>query len=508
MSILFVLACATDQGPEPSVLDTGFFEYDELEDYDYDLDWDDPLFRPDVDRNAPKGYPISIPLGTNNARDIVDGEWKGEGTDSKLGIAVRYAGDVDGDGTGDMVIGSLNDPTGSSDDGAAYLDLGGDFHTGNSRIDLGSNAEARFYGDSTGAKSGEQVAGNGDFDGDGNDDWAIGARNWDDPVDTWKVNAGAAYLITGGTTGNVTLPTSSILVSGDKANENFGAGVDYIDDINGDGNWDLIIGGTGMDTNGTNSGAISVFYGPLTADSDNSAADATIGGETAGDQVGNRLVGIGDYDGDGNGDFAVGARREDTNGTDAGAVYIVTSGTMPSTLADADVILRGNKAGWEVGNSLKEVGDVDADGKSDLFVGGLGHGGKGGAYVILSGTTSGNIGAKAQSKMYGQLAADQFGADVAMGDADGDGTADALVTANRQGVDDRGALYVFYGPHTGSIAATSADSKLVGVTKGDKFGSAVDFITDAYASGDDAVVVGASSAKSTNQGGVYIFQVP
>jgi len=479
-------------------LDTGL--YDDL-DPDEGIAWDDPNHRPEVDRWAPDGVPITIPLGTSNAYNIADGEWKGEGDSAKLGISVRNAGDVNNDGLNDLIMGSLNAP--STTDGAAYMNRA-KFHTGSKRADA---SKGRWYG-ASGEKAGEQVNGGGDMDADGEDDWIIGARAWDDPVDTWKVNSGAAYIVFDFHRGNNTLPASEYRIDGDAANQFFGAGMDILGDINGDGYDDIGVGATGADTNGTDSGAVYVWNGPVTMSTDASTADATIGGESAGDGVGTRIFGLGDVDGDGVDDFGVSNRDEDTNGTDAGAVYIITAATMPTDLGDADSIYRGNTASFEAGNSLKQAGDLDGDGKADFLAGALGHGGTlGGAYVVLGGTADGKLGAVATAKMYGQLAGDQFGSDVAAGDINDDDVADVLVASNRQGSTDRGAVYGFYGPLAGTVAAYSADVKIVGVAAGDKFGSSLDYVPNTTVDGKSTVAVGASSRSSNNKGAVYLFEV-
>ncbi len=480
-------------------LDTGAI--DELTDADMGLDWDDPDFRPQIDRSAPNGQPISIPLGSSNAYTVAKSELKGEGDNARLGISVRNAGDVNGDGLNDLVAGSLN----NSNDGAAYMNKS-KFWLGNLRAD---GSKGKWYGETGAAsKAGEQVGAGGDIDGDGQDDWMIGARAWDDTVETWKVNAGAAYVVYGYHRGTNTLPASEWVIEGDLANEFTGAGVAIAGDLNSDGYDDMLVGANGSDINGTESGAVFVFYGPLTSNTSTGSADAAIGGESAGDEVGPRLFNAGDMDGDGVADFAVGVRGEDTNGVDSGAVYIITSTTLPSTLADADVILRGNQASSEIGSGLRAAGDLDGDGKDDLIVGALGHTQFGSAFVAYGGITSGKLAQLSTAKFYGQLAGDQFGSDVTAGDVDGDGDIDIIVAANRQGSGDRGAVYIFYGPSSGTVSATSADSKIVGVADGDKFGSSIDYVPDTTTTGYHTVAVGASSRGSNNKGAVYLFKVP
>lgn len=475
--------------------------YDALGDV-ADLNWDNPEYRPEVDRWAPQGHPVSIPLGTSNAYNVVDSTWKGESDADRLGIGVAAVGDLNADGLEDMVMGSIHAAGPAAGDGAAYMNRAS-FKDGNYRADA---SKGRWYG--TASRAGEQVAGGGDVNGDGLDEFIIGAKNWNNPTKTWQVNAGAAYLVFGFDRGNNALPTGGLALTGTKAYEYAGVGVDIVGDLDGDGFADIAVGASGADTNGSESGCVYIINGPVTADVDLAVADAEIGGETAGDAIGSRVVGLGDIDGDGFDDFAVGARTEDTNGVDAGAVYVITSGTLPATLADADIIIRGNKAGSAGGSGVSEAGDLDGDGLNDYLVGSLGHNDLGNAYVLQGTVTSGKMGEVAYARFVGQSSGDQFGSGVTSGDVSGDGTEDVVVAANRQSSSDRGAVYVFYGPVSGTIAAYDADSKISGVGSNDRFGSWVDVAENTTVDGKNTLIVGASSRGVGNKGAVYMFQTP
>lgn len=507
IAILFLpallVACAQASSvPDGSTLLEDGERYDALG-ADADLTWDDPSFKPEVDRWAPQGHPVSIPLGTSNAFNVVDATWKGESDGDRLGIGVAAVGDLNADGLEDMVMGSIYASGTSGGDGAAYMNRAS-FKDGNYRADA---SKGRWYGPS-GSRAGEAVGGGGDVDNDGQDDFMIGANNWDNPDKAWQVKAGAAYLVFGFDRGNNTLPSGATRFTGTKAYEYAGVGVDIVGDLDGDGYDEVAIGASGADTNGSESGCVYIINGPITADVDLANSDAEIGGESAGDAIGSRVVGLGDVDGDGVDDFAVGARTEDTNGTDAGSVYVITSGTMPASLADADIIIRGNKDGSAGGSGVSEAGDLDGDGVNDYLVGSLGHNDLGAAYVLQGSVTSGKMGEVAYARFVGQSSGDQFGSGVTSGDVSGDGTEDVIVAANRQSSTDRGAVYVFYGPVSGTINAYDADSKLSGVGSNDRFGSSVDVAENTTVDNKNTLIVGASSRGTGNKGAVYLFQSP
>ncbi|MED5371616.1 MAG: integrin alpha [Myxococcota bacterium] len=498
---LLLAACATETADGSLVLEDGELYLPLGE--DASLQWDDPSYRPDVDRWAPNGTPVSIPLGSTNAFNVTDATWKGESDNDQLGISVAAVGDLNADGLEDMAMGSLWASGTAEGDGAAYMNRAS-YKDGNYRADA---SKGRWYGES-GSAAGEQVAGGGDVDGDGQDDFLIGAKTHEHATDAWKTKAGAAWLVFGFDRGKNTLPSGATMLEGTKAYEFAGVGVDIAGDLNGDGYADILVGASGADTNGAESGCVYIINGPVTADMSLADADGEVGGENAGDGIGSRVVGLGDIDGDGIDDFAVGARNEGSNGENAGAVYVITSGTLPATVADADIILRGNKEDSNGGSALSEAGDLDGDGTADYLVGALGHNGFGAAYVMQGSVTSGKLGEVAYARFTGQLAGDQFGSSLTSGDVDGDGNEDVVVGANRQGTNDRGAVYVFAGPVSGSVQAYEAASKISGVAASDYFGSSVDFAENTRVDGKDSLIVGASARGTTDKGAVYFFLVP
>ncbi len=500
--LLAMIACDT-QG-EIAVMDTAAPDYLEIG-ADATLAWDDPDYEPGVDRYAPNGVPIAIPLGTSNAYNLTHSTWKGESDSDRLGIHLTST-DVNGDGKGDLIAGSQYAAGSTGGDGAAYMNKA-NFTSGNQNV---GGAKGRYYGPA-GSNAGETVGSGGDIDGDGLDDLIVGGRNYTNPEEGWKVNSGVAYLVQNFMRGATTLDTDTIEIRGAKAYDFAGAGVAILGDINGDSYADFAIGATGADDGGSGSGAVYVFHGPVTANTDVTAADATIAGEAAGDAAGARILGIGDYDGDGVDDFAVGVRSNGNNGTNAGAVYVVTDASLPLSLDASDYVFYGNMASAAAGNQLAAAGDMDGDGYDDFIAGALGHSGVGAAFLVTGNTESngGKIGGAAKEKFLGELSGDQFGASLAVGDINGDDVSDILIGSNRFAASDRGAVYGFYGPFdydSTTTGAVLADSKILGVASGDRFGSAISYVENVDNAGRHMVAVGASS-RGSNKGAVYLFKV-
>ena len=160
--------------------------------------------------------------------------------------------------------------------------------------------------------------------------------------------------------------------------DNFGSSVVSIGDLDGDGVTDLAVGASGDDTNGSGRGAVHILF----MDTDGSVksstkiADNTNGGPTLTnyDYFGWSVTSLGDLNGDGVTDLAVGARGDDTNGTYRGAVHILfmdTDGSVKSSTKIDDSTANGPTLadGDNFGSSVVSIGDLDGDGVTDLAVG-------------------------------------------------------------------------------------------------------------------------------------------
>ena len=198
-----------------------------------------------------------------------------DGTD-RSGFSVSSAGDVNGDGYDDLIIGAFGaDPNGDRDAGETYIVYGGPSAPGTGgRFNLSTLDGTNGFihaGIDRGDESGRSVSSAGDINGDGYDDLIIGARNADPNGDS---EAGETYVVYGGasapgTGGVLDLSdldgTNGFILTGIDAGDQSGRSVSSAGDVNGDGYDDLIIGASGADPNGdSGAGETYVIYGGAT----------------------------------------------------------------------------------------------------------------------------------------------------------------------------------------------------------------------------------------------------
>jgi len=255
-----------------------------------------------------------------------DASFRGEDEDDESGWSVASAGDVNGDGRDDFLIGAYRDEDGGIDAGQTYLILGRAAANWGMDFDL-SSADASFRGEDAGDRSGYSVASAGDVNGDGRDDFLIGAYGDDDGGDS----AGQTYLILGRAAADwgmdFDLSGADASFWGEDGGDRSGCSVASAGDVNGDGRDDFLIGAYGDEDGGTGAGQTYLILGRAAADwgmdFDLSSADASFRGEDAGDRSGYSVASAGDVNGDGGDDFLIGAYGDDDGGVDAGQTYLI-----------------------------------------------------------------------------------------------------------------------------------------------------------------------------------------
>ena len=426
--------------------------------------------------------------------------YDGGATTDQFGSEAMFAGDVNGDGLSDLIIGAFNASNNGADSGSAYVmfstlvdDVGST--TGNSKdMSTGTNYNIRYDGgaaDDLFSINGEIYA--GDINSDGLSDLVIGANL----ADTVALNSGSVYVMfstlvddVGVTTGNDkpldTGTNYNIRYDGGTSQEQFSYGELTIGDVNGDGWSDLILSSILADNGGTERGSAYVMFSTLIDD-----VGATTGNNKAmsvgtnynirydgvanNDWAGSAVVG--DVNGDGLSDLIVGSPLGNTNGTDSGAAYVMFS----TLIDDVGATTGNNKAlGTSTNYNIRydgagsnhflsrdygmTIGDMDGDGLGDLLLSGYQSDtngtDSGASYLIPStmiddvGSSTGNDKAMSSASNYayrydGSAAGDLMTSRraTAIGDVNGDKINDVLMGASAADTNgsNSGALWIVYG---------------------------------------------------------------
>jgi uncharacterized repeat protein (TIGR01451 family) len=282
---------------------------------------------------------------------------------------VSTAGDVNGDGYADVIVGALGYDNGQSNEGAAFIFLGSAAGVvGSSPAD----AHALLESNQESAHLGVSVSTAGDVNGDGFADVIVGAHDYSDG----QTHEGAALVFLGSASGIVgSSPAGAhALLEPDQDAAMLGWSVSTAGDVNGDGFADVIVGARSYENGQTGEGAALVFLGSAAGIVGSSPADAHAVLES--DQeyayLGDSVSTAGDVNGDGLADVIVGANRYNNGQTWEGAALVFlgsAAGVVGSSPADADALLESDQTGAELGRSVSTAGDVNGDGFADVIVG-------------------------------------------------------------------------------------------------------------------------------------------
>ncbi|MBK8552535.1 MAG: FG-GAP repeat protein [Ignavibacteria bacterium] len=390
--------------------------------------------------------------------------FNGLNTNDVFGTSSSGAGDVNGDGYDDIIVGASGY---NLSQGRAYIYFGG--------ISMNNVPDVILNGEGTNHTFGNSVSGAGDVNGDGYSDVIVGANSY-------STATGRAYIYFGGAVMN---NTADVVLTGGAFGDNLGFSVSKAGDVNGDGYGDVIVGATGVISN---TGKTYVYYGGASM---NNIADVTLNGEAVNNNFGSSVSDAGDVNGDGYSDVVVGAKNFSSG---FGKSYIYYGGASMNNTAD--VTMTGLISFGNLGNSVSGTGDINGDNFDDVIISSFPMMGNAKGYIYFGGSVMNNV---ADLTVSSNASSDGFGAAVSgIGDINADGYKDFAVGATFNS--SIGKVTVYYG---GSIPDTIADQSVIG--EGGNFGASVSDAGDVNDDGYSDFIAGApyySSAK----GRVYLFK--
>lgn len=418
------------------------------------------------------------------------------------GASLSHAGDVDGDGRADMMIPAYFSDEGNDVGGRIFLVRAQDL-AAPGEIEL-EDMPYQFVGTGDTEEAGHSVAPAGDMDGDGLDDLLICGYRHDIP----STDTGRVYLLHAanlGSPGIRDLATADLTLVGEASEDRMGHAVGALDDMDGDGVPDLIMGAYGSDQAGLDAGKTYLIPGSsLVGETGERGVEEgayMFLGEAADDASGHALRTAWDVDGDGLHDFVVGARLNDSGASNAGKVYVVLAASLGSpgetvSLADVDYGFYAEvEEGW-LGYQAAGAGDVDGDGRGDIMMGAhMSDAGAGRVYLFYAAGLDEPVVSteSADVRFTGHFPADQAGRSISVaGDVDGDGLSDILVGA-RNHWDRVGSAYLLFGASIseGIHPLEDADYVFDGEERGDEAGYTVSTAGDVNADGLDDILIGA-----------------
>ncbi len=437
-------------------------------------------------------YGISTGLTSSSVREI--GNWNsGSGGDGwQAGYSIAGAGDVNGDGYADVIVGAPFYDVGGTNRGRAYLFAGGP----------AAVAQTPFWTvtGTTDDQLGRKVGTAGDVNGDGVADVFVGAPFYSAVV---PFEVGGRISVYHGDRSQVS--TTAAWQRTGEVDSGLGLGGGCAADVNGDGYGDLLVGAPLQDERGNvNAGRVALFYG--SPDGLNTEASAFAPAGQSGSKFGASLSLGGDLDADGLHDLLIGMPQYDAGQTDEGEAC-VHQGRGYGLFGSASRCFQSDQAGAKLGSKVQWLGDINLDGYDDIAIGAPGWDSSGsdrGAVFVWFGPESSIPSpanpSSADNTLLGSGPGANFGRAIAGGfDVNGDGFTDMAVS-------DDHAIRLYRGSPSGLVLDTAwsfAAPPSSSGAFGDTLASAGDVNRDGF--GDLLVTDSSYGAYPQNGGAAWLF---
>ncbi len=405
---------------------------------------------------------------------------------SLMAWSVSGAGDINGDGFDDVIVGAPDYDNGQSDEGVAFVYYG-------SSKGIGDIASVMLESNQANAAMGKSVSSAGDVNGDGYGDIIVGAIFYSNG----EQFEGGAFVYYGSTDG-VDKNKFTILQS-NQPNALMGRSASSAGDVNGDGFGDVIVGAEAYDNGQFNEGAALLYMGSVNGI--NPQALVKLEGNQDAAYMGYSVANAGDINSDGFSDVLVGLPYYSNDEAWEGSVHVYY-GSISGLNSGSRYVLEIDQAEANFGWSVAGIGDVNADGYPDIVVGAPqwnnGTDQEGAAFLYYgssSGPTKNNVQALQRDQKDARMGESVAGA----GDVNGDGYSDVIIGAS-QGYREinsnnviikkhTGKVYVFGGSSTGIIQ--NPFSSLEVFEENACFGQSVASVGDLNRDGYSDIIVGA-----------------
>ena len=441
---------------------------------------------------AHAAFPVTIDPIVGGGPTLANKRLEIHQSNAWVGYSVASAGDVNGDGYSDVIIGAPKYDNGQTDEGAAFVFPG-------TAAGL-SLAATVLQSNQVNAQAGISVSSAGDVNKDGYSDVLVGAPYYD----AGQTDEGAVFIYLGSAAGLATNPSQTLETN--QIGANLGVSVAMAGDVNGDGHSDILAGAHQYDNGQNNEGAAFLYYGNATGVGVNALA---LEADQANAMMGYAVSSAGDLNADGFSDVMVGARLYTNGELYEGAVFVY-KGSAAGLITANPFKVEANQIDARLGHSVATIGDVNGDGFSDVLMGAYQYKQSQpneGAAFLLFGSTFGQLLGDKRTFM-GYQKEGQFGWAVAgAGDVNGDGYSDFVIGARYYTVTqaNEGAAFLYYGNPTKNFPVRNA--VFTGEQGNAWLGTAVASAGDVNGDGYSDLVIGAYAYDNgqTDEGTALIY---